>query len=258
MLRFPAPPISRRTVPLVVLFGLVTALAAACANPISRDGSVAGAGSYRLHLDDSLGKAVRPLVVVLGGLDQSPADIETGSGLDPYAVAHGFTVAYVASTTRSWNAGPQCCTPDSALNTDDVSRIAQLIRAIDARMTGRVDLHRTYLWGFSNGAMMASRYACSRPGVAAAGMVAGPLLVPCSLPARLVHVHAVDDAIAPLHGGLGCACFGPALGPFPDSSTEGSRLPPGSIWKLVTYTGNHVWPSGAADQLWNFSSAFRA
>lgn len=246
-----------RSVALAVvgLAALLSACTPAVA-PITRDGAVAGAGNYRLHLDDN-DKAARPLVVVLGGLGQSTTDVETMTGADRLVDSGTrVTVAYAVSPTRSWNAGSACCDPDRAAATDDVTTIDHLLAAIETRMGSRVDRTRVYVWGFSNGSSMAARYGCARSAIAAIGMVDAPLLVPCGIPVAMLHYQAIDDAIVPYHGGYGCACYGPALGPWPDSVAEGSLLPAGSIWRLSTFVGGHTWPANATDQLWAFTSGW--
>ena len=189
----------------------------------------------------------RPLVVALHGWWNDPAALAASSGLDAYADARGFLLAYGVGVSWSWNAG-SCCGLAAASGVDDVAYLADVVAAVASRHL--VDRRRVYVLGFSNGGMMAERAACERPEVfAAAGSVAGPLLVDCAspLPVRFVHLHGLDDTTVPYLGGYS-ASAGQEL---PSSAALPQLLAaqvPGSVVELVTIVGmSHHWPTRRGD-----------
>ena len=144
-----------------------------------------------------------PLVLVLHG------GFGTGQGAqDAYAwdtVANGGAViAYPDGVGRSWNAG-RCCGPAQSRAVDDVAFLTAVIRDLERR--DGVDPRRLYVAGMSNGAIMAYRLACEGPiPLAAIGVVAGDLEVPCGSPAGPVSVmaiHGTADQNVPFAGGVG-------------------------------------------------------
>ena len=204
----------------------------------------------------------RPLVVALHGWRNDPASLAAAAGLDGFADAHAFLLAYGVGLGRSWNAGG-CCAPAASSGSDDVAYLAEVV----ASMAGRrlVDGHRVYVLGFSNGGMLAERAACERPGLfAAAGSVAGPLLVRCAspVPVRLVQLHGLEDRTVPYAGGSSAS-----LGLTLPSSAALPRVVagqvPGSTVALVGIPGlGHRWPNRRRDgldgtaELWSFLSAW--
>jgi predicted esterase len=199
--------------------------------------------------------ADRPLVIMLHGLYQSPAVVEQATGATSFSDSHNFTLVYPFGRGEAWNAGT-CCREDTA---NDVGFMVDLVHYI-ATLTP-VDLHRVYIWGFSNGGMMAWRTVCQTQNVfAGAGIVAGALLVPCQVPVHVVDLHGTADTTVPLHGGY--SAFTRTT--FPDSAKEASRLAAGSsLQRVLLKNLGHRWPSprfGSVDPLqvlWNGLSRFR-
>ncbi|MFT4124587.1 MAG: PHB depolymerase family esterase [Microbacteriaceae bacterium] len=160
-----------------------------------------------------------PALIVLHGASGSNTATETTTGLTALAEQDGFVVAYPRGTAfgravggYAWNAGGCCGRPV----TDDVDDVAFLSALIDELIAEHnVDPERVYLAGFSNGGMMAYRFACEL-GQRLAGIVvvSGALNVdscvaPTALPVLIVH--GTKDGTVPYDGG-------------PPSATQQKRL----------------------------------
>jgi poly(3-hydroxybutyrate) depolymerase len=211
--------------------------------------------------------ATRPLVLVLHGYTNDAPFIRSYTGLDATADALGFNVAYPEGTPTSpfgfaWNAGI-CCGGSSA---DDVSFLEHVVNRVASGTP--TDRRRIYVWGFSNGAMMAIRATCEaegssgKPMFAAAGAVGGPALVTSCRRPVWRHLHGEVDTVVPVRGGPSsvpsvCGCT------FPDSTTEPGRFGPFADLDLFP-TGGHTWPKPADGTfnvdanrlLWDFSRLF--
>jgi polyhydroxybutyrate depolymerase len=114
--------------------------------------------SYLLFVPNNLAPSAR-LVMFLHGFTLGPWAEESATQLDVGAGKAGVLVAYPAGYDASWNAGT-CCGDAVTSNVDDVSFLADVINDIEARYS--VDPLRIGLAGFSNGGMMAYRFACER------------------------------------------------------------------------------------------------
>ena len=142
---------------------------------------------------------------------------------------------------------------------NDVGFMVDLVHYVAALTP--VDLHRVYIWGFSNGGMMAWRTVCQTKNVfAGAGVVAGALLVPCPVPVHVVDMHGTADTTVPLLGGY--SAYTHTV--FPDSANERTKLVAGSsLEQVLVKNVGHRWPSprfGRVDSLevlWNGLSRFR-
>lgn len=160
--------------------------------------------TYRLYRPPSLtGTTAVPLVVMLHGAFGTGAQAERSYGWDETADAGRFVVLYPDGIARSWNAG-ECCGRATARGIDDVGFLTALIKQTIEQQ--HIDVHRIYVAGMSNGALMTYHLACeSSLAFAAIGPVAGTLSPTC----RGVHqtsvlaVHGLDDTAIPYNGGLG-------------------------------------------------------
>jgi poly(3-hydroxybutyrate) depolymerase len=197
--------------------------------------------------------AAQPLVVALHGAAQSAGYMQTQTGLTSFSAGR-FALAYGEGMSGTWNAGaelpaqPACCGYARDNHVDDVGYLRQVV-AKSAAVTP-VDVARVYVWGFSNGAMMAAKFGCQAPDlVAAVGVVGGGLLVPCAAGANMLHIHGTADATVPLAGGVG---YGGVT--FPPVWTEPTRMPAAALWSLSANGGGHAWPATADAQLWEFSA----
>ncbi len=189
--------------------------------------------AFYLHTRRDGGPA-EPLVLLLHGLEQMPASVERASAATAFSEAEHFTLVYPIGEHGAWNAGI-CCRHDSA---NDVGYLVDLVHYV-ATLTP-VDLHRVYVWGFSNGGMMAWRAVCqTRNTFAGAGVMAGALLVKCPTPVHVVDLHGLRDTTVPWNGGY--SRF--TRNRFPDSADERSRLVVGSTLDVVLLKRvGHEWP----------------
>lgn len=206
--------------------------------------------TYELHSDlwltPEFRGAPRPLVIMLHGLVNTADSLREASAADPFADTHGFAVAYGVAVRGAWNAGG-CCGDATA---GDVDYIRQIVD--DAARHVPVDRSRVYVWGFSNGGMLAARIACEAPDlVAAVGMVGGQVMASCpTVPVRMLHIHGTADTTVPWRGGWSDYLHMN----LPDGETEASRFAPGSEIRHQLWDGGHTWPWWAVGALWDFSS----
>ncbi|OAA24687.1 polyhydroxybutyrate depolymerase [Frankia sp. EI5c] len=205
--------------------------------------------SYELHTTARAGKA-RPLVILLHAYRHDAATMRDLSGATPFSEVKDFVLAYGHAIGGAWNSG-SCCAGTN--RTDDVAYLRELVA--DAETRTPVDPTRIYVWGYSNGGMMAARAVCEAPEIfAAAGVVAGGLLVPCEqAPIRMMHIHGTADTTVPWRGGWSDY----VQVSFPDSRTESSRVTSSSVVTGVPWPGGHEWPWWATGLLWDFSAPQR-
>jgi len=170
--------------------------------------------TYLVHVPTGL-ETSRPTPVVLafhgGG---SNADAMVGfCGLNETANREKFVVVYPNGTGRTgklltWNAG-NCCAYAVRENVDDVGFVRALLD--DLSTVVKVDPHRTFATGMSNGAMMAYRLASELSDrIAAIAPVSGPMGTDTCRPKRpvpVLHFHGTADEFAPFCGGRGKKSF---------------------------------------------------
>lgn len=111
-----------------------------------------------------------------------------------------------------WN-GARCCQDPLTPPVDDVGYLDGIIDYV--RTHYRLDERRVFLIGHSNGAFMASRYACERPWTVAAivTLSGGQYLDPFTCGpgnTSVLHIHGTNDEIT-AHGGIGA---GPSPSPI--------------------------------------------
>jgi len=136
--------------------------------------------SYLIHVPKDYEEELPlPLVVVLHGAFSTAREIERQSGFSALADLHKFLVAYpnaaygILGLLQHWNAG-HCCGKAASDNLDDVGFLDAVIEDVQAQFC--LDRDRIYMIGFSNGGMMAFRYAAERSGrIAAAGAIAASI-----------------------------------------------------------------------------------
>lgn len=168
------------------------------------------------------------------GLYQSPIRVERATAASAFSESHHFTLVYPIGVNEDWNAG-DCCRRDKA---NDLGYLVDLVHYVAT--TTPVDLHQVYIWGFSNGGMMAWRAVCQTKDVfAAAGVMSGALLVPCRQPVHAIDIHGLGDTTVPYFGGY--SAYTHTL--IPDSANERQRLARGSTLKVVLVKNlGHEWP----------------
>ncbi len=128
--------------------------------------------TYLVHVPPGYDQDVPlPLVVVIHGAFDTAAGMETFSGFSDLADQKHFLVLYpngmgLFGWLQHWNAG-HCCGKAAKDNIDDVGFIEACIEDLSGRL--RVDPKRIYVAGFSNGGMMAYRFAAEKTHLLAGG-----------------------------------------------------------------------------------------
>nr|WP_281432351.1 PHB depolymerase family esterase [Desulfatitalea alkaliphila] len=111
-----------------------------------------------------------PLVVVIHGAFTTAKGVEKFSGFSHLADRENFIVLYpegigILGYLQHWNAG-HCCGKAANDKIDDVGYLADAIGDICSRLS--IDRDRIYMAGFSNGGMMAFRFAAEHTEMLAA------------------------------------------------------------------------------------------
>jgi len=158
-----------------------------------------------------------PLVIAIHGAFETAEDMEERSGFSDLADREGFVVVYPNSMglfgfLQHWNAG-HCCGKAAADNIDDVGFVVDVIEDVQKRLP--IDPDSIYMVGFSNGGMLAYRFAAEKGGILAAlatvatttgSQSAGnaPLwrLPDPEAPLPLVSFHGLADDAIPAQGGI--------------------------------------------------------
>ena len=216
-------------------------------------------GDFLLHVPDGLLEPA-PLVVALHALAQEPETMQAYSRLEQLADEQGFVVAFPRGQAGTWNAGG-CCAARTGKPTgkpaDDVAFLDEVLASIAARVP--IDPDRIAMVGGSNGAMMALRYACERPGVlASVGMVSGGYVATCTprSPVAVLALHGANDTVIPLTGGRN-ALLGVTF-PALDRALEPFRRAGGEVVLQVVAASGHEWMTldrngvDASRALWDF------
>jgi polyhydroxybutyrate depolymerase len=105
-----------------------------------------------------------PLLVVIHGAFDTAQGMEKVSSFSRLADRENFVVLYpngmgILGLLQHWNAG-HCCGKAAEDRLDDVGFIAAAIEDVCARLT--IDRERIFVTGFSNGGMLAYRFAAER------------------------------------------------------------------------------------------------
>jgi polyhydroxybutyrate depolymerase len=139
-----------------------------------------------------------PIIVMLSGYGSTVAKEITRDQLVPYAATGKAEVVYPVAIGETWNAGG-CCGFASAHNVDDMDFLKAMVSKID-----RGHSHKIYLIGYSNGARMAYRVACTDPGLFDGyAAVKGVPQPGCTIkqPVTLLQASSVDDPEIPYQPG---------------------------------------------------------
>ena len=188
---------------------VVVILAAAFLIANRTNGHIISSGerrSYLLYVPKSYDpSAPTPLVIVIHGFMQWPANQERVSQWNPLADEEGFIVVYPSGTSfpKRWRASGTGTTGADELI--DVRFISDLIDKLESQYN--IDPTRIYANGLSNGGGMSYLLGCTLSDrIAAIGSVAGAYLYPMErcTPARPVPMmvfHGDADPVVPYYGG---------------------------------------------------------
>ena len=139
-----------------------------------------------------------PIIVTLSGLGASVAAEVARDQLTPYVTFDEAELVYPVAIQTSWDA-VGCCGYASAHNVNDLAFITDLVAKVDPGKRRSI-----YVLGFSNGARLAYRIACTDPGLFDAyAMVKGVPLPGCTVtkPLTLIEAASVDDPEIPYRPG---------------------------------------------------------
>ena len=213
--------------------------------------------TYRIFVPHGLPRSA-PLVIALAGYRQGLQFAQREQQWARLAGVGRFIVAYAQSYEGSWDAG-LCCGRAKTGRVDDVGYLDALITRVQA--THPIDPRRIFLAGFSNGGMMAHRYACERAGVVAAiASFAGPLEATTCRPGRpvaVLQVQGLADRTVPaagrVHDGelrtrLRSAQVTVRFWQHVDGAAAPARL-------LLRARLGHAWPTDGAALAWAFFAA---
>jgi polyhydroxybutyrate depolymerase len=142
--------------------------------------------------------ASAPVIVMLSGYGATVDEEVTRDQLVPYVSADEAELVYPVAVDRSWNA-IGCCGYASGMNVDDLAFLKSLATAVDPGKQRPL-----YLVGFSNGARLAYRVACTDPDeFDAYAMVKGLPTTGCVVrkPVTLIQLASVDDPEIPYKPG---------------------------------------------------------
>ncbi|WP_426584129.1 alpha/beta hydrolase family esterase [Mucilaginibacter sp. R-33] len=176
--------------------------------------------TYWKYVPSGLSKDKVPLVIVLhgSGIDGAKIRAWTGYEFDQLADRYGFVVAYPDGYRHNWNdIRKNAPFPAKKKNIDDVGFILSLIESF--RLSHNIDPRQVYIFGYSNGGMMALRLAISNT-----SLLAGIAIVGANLPTSdnrtddlqapmppVMMIHGTADRIIPYNGGR-VRFFGKDLG----------------------------------------------
>lgn len=180
-------------------------------------GNASGTRAYTLYVPaghDPESHAALPLLLMLHGCTQDPADFARGTGMNALAEQHGVLVAYPAQTPR--DNGSRCWNwfrlQDQQREGGEASILAGIVGHVAA--DHRVDRQRVYVAGLSAGAAMAVILGRTHPEVfAAVGAHSG-------LP--FAAAHDMAGAFAAMQGNAARNANGPAAAPMPTIVFHGS------------------------------------
>jgi polyhydroxybutyrate depolymerase len=131
-----------------------------------------------------------PVIVMLSGYGATTSSEITRDQLVPYASSDQAEIVYPVAVQTSWNA-IGCCGYAYTHNVDDMAFLKALVPAVDPGHARPV-----YVVGYSNGARLAYRVACTDPGLfdAYAAVKGGPS--PTCMPAKpvtIAQLASLDD-----------------------------------------------------------------
>jgi polyhydroxybutyrate depolymerase len=200
---------------------------------------------YIVHVPHGMTNGPFPMMLALHGGGGNAQQFKDENGLDAVAEQGRFFAVYpdgtgpLAGRLLTWNAGTNCCGWAKDHDVNDVQFLADVVSDLARRAP--VDLHRIYVTGHSNGAIMAYRLAAERSDLVAAIVpVSGAMAVASFAPTRhvaVLDIHSVDDPRALYDGGIGP--------PFPGTDNRVNHMPvlAGlSAWARANGCGDSLYP----------------
>ncbi len=185
--------------------GLFGSLLCALAHCLPVAGAMAAAGtsvetlqvagetrSYRVHLP-AIADGLYPIVFSFHGFNSNAEQEERLSQFSALADREGFIAVYPDGVGAKWRF--------MGRSDADVLFTTAIIDKLAAALP--IDRRRIYATGISNGAQMAWRVACDRPGTFAAfGFVSGGYFKVCGAPVRppIILFHGTSDRLLPYDG----------------------------------------------------------
>lgn len=139
-----------------------------------------------------------PIIVVLGGIQESVQGELARDGLLPLVHSGTAELIYPVGDNESWNAGG-CCGDAAYIGADDATFITNLVAAVESGESAPV-----YLVGYSNGGRLAYTLACGNLALFDAyAIVKAVPLTPCSAqaPINILQVASTDDWEVPYQPG---------------------------------------------------------
>jgi polyhydroxybutyrate depolymerase len=116
--------------------------------------------AYTVYVPPSYNPAhPTPLVVLMHGQGGNPLGMAQISHMNAVAARHGFIVVYPQGLNHEWNAFFDLVHQPAIAPQDDILFLKTLTQDISADLN--IDRRRMYVAGFSNGAFMTLRMACS-------------------------------------------------------------------------------------------------
>ena len=142
--------------------------------------------------------ASAPVIVVLSGINATPAAEIARDHLTSYVQAGQAELVYPAGYQKSWNAGG-CCGKAAGAGVDDTGFVEALAAAVDPGHQHPLDLV-----GYSNGGRLAYRIACTDPRLF--GQIAVVKAMPepgcvVSRPVTILQIDSTDDTAVPYQPG---------------------------------------------------------
>ena len=239
--------------------------------------SLTSAGARRMfivHLPPSYGQQPLPVIINYHGYDNTAASMEKYTNMGAEADKEHFIVVFPQGALDnanppkpSWNAGIGLAGPTGTV--DDVQFTRDMLSYLQKNYC--VDARRIYVTGYSIGASMAYRVACTLSNqIAALATVEGafyhipPNGCQASRPIPVLEIHGLADQLAPYNGAspkLSVQTFlnlwfaidhcntGVSQVIFQKADVTGTKWPNCAAGTIVEHykisDGGHVWPGSA-------------
>ncbi len=225
--------------------------------------------TYLVSAPATAGNVPAPVIVLLHGMGQDAAGIDSITDLPARAAAAGMIVVTPQGLGQPAMWRPAAQGPDAELVD---------LALTEVEKSACVDTTRVYVAGFSVGAMFAATYACGREDrVAAVVAVSVEVSVGCRTPMSILAFHGTADPVVayaktdppPLGGGSGAegnmAAWAGIAGCSPTPTVK-STSPTTTVltWsdcrdgtEVVLYRivgGGHAWPGGVGSEAGGASS----